>query len=120
MIRGEGVRAVQGPIGTGAVAIEGAVMVGRRVDGRGRVVGKAHGKLPIERTAPLNALHLFAAPAHHAHTHCQSRVRWERERTSTDRSHTVPGPSGPGPHFSTHLPSLYRPGSPHWRQMRWP
>lgn len=22
------------------------------------------------------------------------------------RSHTVPGPSGPGPHFSTHLPSL--------------
>ena len=35
-------------------------------------------------------------------------------------SQTVPGPIGPGPHFSTHLPSLYLPTIPHCRQMRCP
>ena len=40
---------------------------------------------------------------------------WKRRRytEAAYRSHTVPEPCGPGPHFSTHLPSLYRPGIPH-------
>ena len=36
----------------------------------------------------------------------------------TDLSQTVPGPSGPGPHFSTLLPSLNLPGLPHSEQSR--
>ena len=36
----------------------------------------------------------------------------------TDLSQTVPGPSGPGPHFSTLLPSLNLPGLPHSEQGR--
>jgi hypothetical protein len=36
-----------------------------------------------------------------------------RERKNTNRSQHVPGPSGPGPHFSTHFPSLYLPACPH-------
>src|ERR1700722_3176333 len=39
-------------------------------------------------------------------------------KNNIHRSHTVPGPCGPGPHFSTHLPSLYLPASPHCRQVR--
>ena len=35
-------------------------------------------------------------------------------------SQTVPGPIGPGPHFSTHLLSLYLPTIPHCRQIRCP
>lgn len=38
----------------------------------------------------------------------------------TNLSQTVPGPMGPGPHFSIHFSSLYRPGWPHARHIRCP
>ena len=63
MVRGKGVGPVQGPIGTGTVAIQSAMVVRRWVDGRGRVVD-AHRKLTVDGATPLNALHLLAAAVH--------------------------------------------------------
>ena len=44
----------------------------------------------------------------------------QSNKEGTYLSQTVPGPNGPGPHFSTHFPSLYLPGTPHCRHIRWP
>jgi hypothetical protein len=40
--------------------------------------------------------------------------------TATYLSHTVPGPHGPGPHFSTHFPFLSRPIVPQFRHILLP
>jgi hypothetical protein len=44
----------------------------------------------------------------------------ETQEDQTHLSQTVPGPIGPGPHFSTHLPSLYLPTIPHCRHILCP
>ena len=65
---------------------------------------------PRRSTLFIFFLHLMHTMSIHHVAHAQT----------TYLSHTVPGPSGPGPHFSTHLPSLYRPACPHCRHVRCP
>ena len=71
MVRGKGVGPVEGPISAGAVPIECAVVVRRRVDGRGRMVD-AHRHLAVEGATPLDALHLLTA----AVAHVRQSARW--------------------------------------------
>lgn len=69
--------------------------------------------LLFQRASPLHSLHLFSTPDSPVSASTPNKIQ-------THLSQTVPGPIGPGPHFSTHFPSLYRPGNPHCRHIRCP
>ena len=119
---GESVRAVHGAVGAltpRAAApipspgpVRGAMPVRERaghglvcaggVDRRwGNVVWPGRQVLAVKRPAALDALHFLR----HLCVTCQ-RMRSSRQNGGTDQSQAVPGPLGPGLHFSTHLPSL--------------
>jgi hypothetical protein len=56
----------------------------------------------------------------HRHQKLSPHEVKEPEDDEAYLSQTVPGHIGLGPHFSTHLLSLYLPTIPHCRQIRWP
>ena len=86
------------------VVVEGGELRNRRVDAPDAVL--------LFRCA-----HLLAA----SKKRVVSPIGNTTEKASeTHFEHTVPLPFGPGPHFSTHLPSSSRPGIPHSPQMRFP